>query len=159
MITDKLLKGIQSKDWQLIIEVYETLSGQRYEEQIDVIEKTIPQKKKAAKKKPKQVQVQDSPEEESDEVSATLIESEYVTTKRQPKKATKKRKNLFESMNITIEKEPGYDKINDKVKRTPRNRPAFKPVQVKCTRCGKEESVAPIFARDGYKCNKCAGRS
>lgn len=146
MITDKLLEAITNNDWSIVISVWETLSGQQYK--VQLLETLQNQKKPKVKAKSTKKAV---------DVKSTK-NSGFSLTKAEENKSSNTRINLFDSMPISIDKDLGYDKINDKINPTPRRRKPFTPKNVKCSSCGKEESVSPILARENYRCNRCGAK-
>lgn len=90
--------------------------------------------------------------------------SDNKPVKKTNKQKTKKTKplgiNKFDQMSEkNLHKDDiEFDKKVSKLPPVPRTR-QFKPVQVKCRSCGKEEKVNPaiIDSVERYKCNKCCG--
>jgi rubrerythrin len=83
------------------------------------------------------------------------------TNKPSRKVSGNNRKNKFEDMTDIIfeaEREQGYDKINDKIKPTSRDRKSYSTKAVKCVECNKNFDVHPMFVRDNYVCDRCIGR-
>jgi hypothetical protein len=123
-------RAITDKDWAAIIHCWEILSGENYEP-TEIIKPAV---QKGARKKPN-----------SRAAAATM--NPVVT-----------RRNKFEEMvpKLKIDKDAGYDKVRDDVEPTPRTRNPFKLKSVKCMQCGISSEVAPIFAREQWKCDNCA---
>lgn len=71
--------------------------------------------------------------------------------------------NQFEKMMdiaaAEAKEEKGFDKINDKVERTPRAREPYKTVNVVCAKCKKDFNVDPIYVKERYICDDCIVRS
>ena len=88
------------------------------------------------------------------------IKSVKKTNKTKVKKTKLTTVNKFDEMSEkNLHKDDvEFDKKVSKLPPVPRTR-QFKPVQVKCRSCGKEEKVNPaiIDSVERYKCNKCCG--
>lgn len=71
--------------------------------------------------------------------------------------------NQFEKMMdiaaAEAREEKGFDKINDKVERTPRAREPYKTVNIVCAKCKKDFNVDPIYVKERYICDDCIVRS
>jgi hypothetical protein len=102
--------------------------------------------------------------------AAKAVEDNKVSTspkRKQQNFQTKERKsrtpkfthNKFEEMmGLTIDKEEGYDKINDNVARTPRSRKQYNPELITCNSCNKTFNVNPMFKKENYICDRCVAK-
>jgi len=77
-----------------------------------------------------------------------------VAKKTVKKKARVLSTNLFESMEIKLSEDKLSKKINDKVDRVDRSRPAYKEVVVLCSGCSSKHNVDPMFQKN-YQCDHC----
>lgn len=141
-VVSLLNNAINEKKWDDVYLAYSLLTG----EQQEIKE---PPKKKG-RGRPKKISIKEESKEEDFSV----------------KRKTKDRKvsfksNKFESMKDAIAeagKEEGFDKINDDVRITERNRKKFEYKKVTCTQCNKSFDVHPLFARSSYTCDSCLGK-
>jgi hypothetical protein len=136
-------RAITEQDWAMVIHCWEILSGETYKP-LEVI-KAAPKKTRITRDKA--VDFEKAPIKKKRKSRAAAATMNRVVTKR----------NKFEEMIPTLKvvKDAGYDKVNDDVPLTPRTRQPFIPKTVTCD-CGATETVAPLFARPNWKCDKCA---
>lgn len=151
IIIDNIEWAIENKDWNEIATTYELLTGRKIE---------VPSNDKVVDSQFKELLERVNKLENS-----TTTTKSNKSSKAGRKKATarqeEKKVNRFEQMvDILpeVDKEDGFDKINDNVKPTSRNRPKFSQKQVTCRECGKTNEVHPMFAKENYICDRCLNR-
>ena len=159
---DKLKLGIDTEDWNLVIEFYLELTGTKLE----------PKKKpKPVKAAPKPPAVKAPTSRHADVSDFTMRSTAPVRRSRpvepelpKPKvKPGRKKKSQVRAKDIKFVdtgeavEDAGADQINDKVEMTPRTRKPFKLIVIECSQCHGVEEVNPMFKRDkgSYKCNEC----
>lgn len=161
----KLLKeALTNGDWNFVAQAYFMLSGEKIEpmesdafsllsiilEKIQDITDEKPKKKKPVKKtKPK--------------VEKKELDNSFSVESNKPsrKVVAKNTSNKFELMQDAIAEagnESGYDKINDNVKPSQRNRKSYSTKNVVCIDCNKSFDVNPLFAKENYICDNCLQR-
>ena len=171
-IVELLLKALEEKDWEVVSEAYFLLSGVRKEpsgsddiskmfqklmNKQDFIANAVEKLQDLIDGKPKKKKLA-APKKEK----PAIDENFSVKSNKPSRKVTdRKTENKFEEMHDAMaeaEKEQGYDKIDDNVKRTNRSRRAYSTKTVTCGDCGSTSEVNPLFARDGYICDRCLQR-
>lgn len=131
MIIEQLRDAILNKSWTHVAKVFEQLTG----EVIEVADNDVAEALK-----------------ELDQIKARLLGTTQI------KPTPVKSANLFDPADLELDPEPGYDAINDNVKRTPRRKP-YTPKKVSCSECSKTFEVNPkIATSDVYTCDKCISR-
>lgn len=163
-IAQLLKEALSSGDWNFVAEAYYMLSGEKVDpmesdalsllsiilEKIQDITDEKPKKKKPVKKtKPK--------------VEKKELDNSFSLESNKPsrKVVAKNTGNKFELMQDAIAEagnENGYDKINDNVKPSQRNRKSYSTKNVVCIDCNKSFDVNPLFAKENYICDNCLQR-
>ena len=153
---DKLKLGINKKDWSLVIEFYKQLTGLNPDGD-EVVSVTSKPKKVADAGRKNDFQDFTMRQVQTNLKKATAKVIAPKKTKHGGKKSPAKAKQIEFVDTGEIPDEPGFDKINDKVPPTPRNRKPFKTIKMTCIACNATEQINPIFKRDPecYKCNRC----
>lgn len=170
-IVELLLKALEDGDWEFVSEAYFLLSGVRKEpsksddlskmfsrlmSKQDLIATTVEKlhdiiEGSPASKKKKPV--------EKKEEKPRVDENFSVQSNKPSRRVTDRHmENKFDDMHDVLaeaEREQGYDKIDDNVERTNRTRKTYTTKTVTCTSCGAISEVNPMFARDGYICDRC----
>lgn len=157
-IIDLLGDGLNNNDWNLISEAYELITGEVIEtkntdpndmlammmQRLEKLENTKPSTKKKEKVK-------------DEKRSNFSVESNRKSRKVTDRKTENKFENMYDAI-AEAGKEQGFDQINDNVKPSDRSRRPYSPKRVKCSECGSQQEVHPLFARDNYSCDKCIQR-
>ena len=148
MIIQKLKEACKTNNWKLVAEVVLALDG-------TVVSVSDPNKSVLVQIEELRRQVLAGFTSVPETVECAVIQAPVVSPikKKRGRKPSVK-SNLFETMDLKIEKEVGEDLINDNVPRVPRTRGSSE-VTMTCDTCGKKEQVSKIFARELYKCDKC----
>lgn len=170
-IANLLQKALEECNWEFVSDVYEMMTGKRIEpptpddvfdmlsnisERISNLESNLLSEEKKSTKRKKAVKKVSTPKK-ADVKSDFSVASE----KKSRKISGDNRENKFEQMTDVVkeaEKESGYDKINDDIKPTSRNRKTYSEKNVKCSECDKTFKVHPMFVRENYVCDRCIGR-
>jgi len=172
-IAELLQKALEECNWDFVADVYEMMTGKRIDppspddvfdilsnisEKISNLEANLisnPKQLSKSEKKSKTPKKTMPSEKENDSNFSV------ASSKPSRKISGSNKANKFESMTDImheVEKETGYDKINDNVKPTSRNRKSYSEKNVVCNECGKSFNVHPMFVRDNYVCDRCIGR-
>ena len=139
------------KDKKLILEMLESAKSllQAAKDAVDNSEDAVAEKPKPVKKKrgrPAKKKPEPKPKED-------------FTVRQAESKTPKFSHNKFEEMmGLDVDKPEGYDKIDDSVSISPRNRGGYKPVSLTCVECNRSVDVNPIFKKDSYICDRCVGK-
>jgi hypothetical protein len=150
IVVDNIEHAIENKDWNAIANAYALITGRKIEVPSD--DKIVDSQFKELLERVNKLE------------NNTTTTKSNKTSKTGRKKATAKQEekiNRFEQMvDILpeVDKEDGFDKINDNIKPTSRNRPKFSQKQVTCRECGKTNEVHPMFAKENYICDRCLNR-
>jgi hypothetical protein len=149
---DKLKLAIDRKDWGLVVEFYRQLTGTLEAPAVpEPSEKVLEVQRKGGSE-----DFTMRPVRQNIRPPANTSVVEKPKQKR-GKKTPAKAKQIEFIDTGEVPDEPGFDKINDKVPPTPRNRKPFKTIKMTCIACNATEQINPIFKRDPecYKCNRC----
>lgn len=131
MIIEQLKNAILNKDWAEAASVFHQLTGEIIEAPDNDVTEAL---------------------KELDLIRAKLLGTTQI------KPTPVKSANLFDPVNVELDPEPGYDAINDNVRRTPRRKP-YAPKKVSCSECSKTFEVNPkVATSDVYTCDKCISR-
>jgi len=158
---DKLKLAISQKNWSLVIEFYQQLTGLNPDS--DVV--PVPSRPKKVAETVRKNDFQDfTMRPVQTNLKKVAKATEKAATPKKPKRGGKKSPVKAKQIEFVdtgeAPDEPGADQINDNVPLTPRNRKPFKPVVMECILCKSKETVAPLFKRDKdtYKCNSCLSK-
>jgi hypothetical protein len=170
-IAKLLEKALEECNWEFVSDVYEMMTGKRIEppepddvfnmlasisEKISNLESNLlSDKKQSVKKK--------NPAQKTSISKKTDVQADFSVASNKPSRKISEqfRENRFEQMTDVIheaERESGYDKINDKIKPSSRQRKAYADKSVTCHECGNTSKVNPMFARENYICDRCLGK-
>lgn len=170
-IANLLQKALEECNWEFVSDVYEMMTGKRIEpptpddvfdvlsnisERISNLESNLLSEHKKPTKRKRAVKKASTPKKAE-------VKSDFsvASEKKSRKISGDNRENKFEQMTDIMEeaeKESGYDKINDDIKPTSRNRKTYSEKNVKCSECDKTFKVHPMFVRENYVCDRCIGR-
>lgn len=165
-VQELLYEGITDNNWECISEAYEIMSGERVDapepEPADELSVSL----KNMMERLEKLEKQDPPKKNTRQSRSKAQKSEPKVDENfsKPKKSRKVEssgRNKFDDMQDAIAeagRETGFDKINDNVKPSERNRRHYKPASVSCDNCGKSFEVNPQFVRENYVCDRCITR-
>jgi hypothetical protein len=174
-IANLLQKALEECNWEFVSDVYEMMTGQRIDppepddvfdmlcnisDKIANLESNLLSENKNTSKKRKYTK-KSAAKIASKKKSPEPINFSVASEKKSRKISGDNRENKFEQMTGIMEeaeKESGYDKINDDIKPTSRNRKTYSEKNVKCSECDKTFKVHPMFVRENYLCDRCIGR-
>ena len=148
---DKIKEGIQTDDMEKVIDGYEDLTGERVSrgKSSDRGAAAIPKEEM-----PEQVPVSEKVEtnKNHDFTMPTRKETD------QKFKFTKSQKIDVGSNTFVDNGEEHKDDVTPDVSLSPRNRNAYKEIEVTCHVCGSKHSINPMFkAGEFHRCSKCVG--
>ena len=155
-VASTLESAVDGQDWSLVIEAYNLLTGLDLDEPKtpdnpgDILSELMGRLSRLEEKR--------SVEKPQAQKKSKIPKAPEVikTTKSKTVRST----NKFEEMTDLLSevgKEPGFKKINDKVKPIKRSRRPYKPARVECSKCKKTYEISPALARENYQCDGCIG--
>lgn len=174
-IADLLQKALEECNWEFVSDVYEMMTGKRIDppepddvfdmlcnisDKISNLESNLLSENKTAGKKRKYTKKSNTKSTNQKKLPES-IDFSVASEKKSRKISGDNRENKFEQMTGVMEeaeKESGYDKINDDIKPTSRNRKTYSEKSVKCSECNNAFKVHPMFVRENYVCDRCIGR-
>ena len=179
-VRELLYEGIIDSNWECISEAYQMMSGEKVDipesepadqlsinfqvelknmmERREKLEEKDPPKKKTRQSRSK---VQKSKPKVYEDLCTEVRQDENFSKPKKSRKVESSGRNKFDDMQDAIAeagRETGFDKINDNVKPSERNRRHYKPASVSCDNCGKSFEVNPQFVRENYVCDRCITR-
>jgi len=149
---DKIKEGIQKDDMEKVIDGYEDLTGERVsrEETSDRGATAIPKE-----------EMSEQMSEVSEKVEANKSHDFTMPTRKetgQKSKFTKSQKIDVGSNTFVDDGEEHKDDVTPDVSLSPRNRSAYKEVEVTCHVCGSKHNINPMLKSGQFhRCSKCVG--
>ena len=134
----KLKEGIETNNTGLIEEGYSLLTDEKI---------SFPTKSETVEKVSIPIETY-TPEPENVEI----LEMDFTMDKDKTNAEKKEFVNKFDP-GLDVDKEDGYDLINDNIKPTERTRKPHKNVKVFCQDCQKNIEVDPQFKKEPYFCD------
>lgn len=149
-IKQNLKRGIEEKDWSLVISAYEALSGEKIQQTKQsstddfIFRMNREEPKKSASREIEQVQESESSNSEKIEAKAVDFRSE-------------RRFNMFVDDNTEALADKEFDNAVKPPRLTKKGERREHLVKTTCVRCNKQFDVHPDLYK-GYICNKCQAR-
>jgi hypothetical protein len=152
---EQLFEAIQNKDWGMVADVYTSLTGEEIE--VDSDEKMINSQFQELLNRVNKLEnnTTTSKSNKSTKQKKSKVDKTVANTRN---KKSKDRVNKFDLMSDVlpeVDKEVGFDKIDDNIRPCHRDRPRFSTKEVTCRECKKSSEVHPMFAKENYICDKC----
>lgn len=159
-ITKRLKEGIESRDWDAIIEVYSSLTDEplsiqqedHQEQEIDYNDVNRELQEISVKNKNDDYifKPNSSPKIITDEDGKTMCRSERFDK-------SKTKINIFVDDGTIATEDRKFDK-NVAKKTAARDRPQYKMIKTLCTRCGRDSYAESAALAKYHICNKCTER-
>lgn len=174
MIIQNLKQAILDRNWDLVSECYQALSGEvcvspsepnQYQHLIDRLSEMIGcktvnlpsvRKVEVPQSNDRSVGIDTSVKPKTKRRKVSQSEK-LVTASSEEQRNDKNRFNPNEFIGQVLDKDEA--KINDRAKPpVERSREPYRSTSVTCDRCRKTFEVNPLFAREDYRCDRCLVR-